>query len=62
MHVEKEKMREKEKLFVHFVPKFDKVCADAKAPPDLMELLGEAVAARGKSSTAGTRRGEGKGR
>lgn len=33
MHVQKEKMGEKEKLFALFVPKFDKVCADAKAPP-----------------------------
>lgn len=60
MHVEKEKMGEKEKLFALFVPKFDKVCADAKAPAGLTEVLGKA--ARGKSSTAGTRRGKRKGR
>lgn len=32
MHVEKEKMGKKKKPFALFVPKFDTVCADAKAP------------------------------
>lgn len=52
----------KEKLFALFVPKFDKVCADAKAPPGLMGILGKAGVARRRSSSAGSRRGKRKGR
>lgn len=58
MHVEKREDGGGKKSHLHFLsPNLTRFCADAKAPPGLVEILGKAGVERRRSSIAGSRGG-----